>query len=146
MSLQESQFTKPLADLWSPGEDFLLKTLIEQGVRFADIANEIGRPRGACIGRANRLGFRHPDQTRNPVQARIRRMLEPYPLPPSVDEPVPANANLKPFLELKFDECKYPYGETALGESLLFCGAPRTHRAYCKFHHDLTHRKVNYES
>lgn len=136
MTLQELP-TKSL-DLWTPGEDLILKERVAEGISFILIACELGRSRGACIGRADRLDLHHPNQRKRSYHE--PHVIAPqYTLPVSVKEPVPADVNLKPLLELKFNECKYPYGEPAAGESFLFCGAPRTHKSYCAFHHNLTH-------
>lgn len=47
---------------WTHDEDQLLIELVKRGDSFASIANHyVDRTRDACLGRAYRLGLRHPD-------------------------------------------------------------------------------------
>lgn len=55
----------PAGDDWTHEEDQLLKELVQRGDSFASIANHyVDRTRDACLGRAHRLGLRHPDGSR----------------------------------------------------------------------------------
>lgn len=122
---------------WTPEEDALLRQRIAENIPFALIANELGRPRPSCIGRANRLGIAHPTQPNKPLP----RLPEPHKLPASVTEATPNNMNLVTLFDRAQDQCRYPYGDSALGEQVLFCGAPRAHKNYCAFHQNLCYRK-----
>lgn len=137
MTLQDtSQLSKPVIELWTPGEDEILKARVAEGVTYARIAMELGRQRGSCAARARRLGLKHPNQSKRPYVGPKSRI----PLSLSPDEHNP-DSQFKPFAELASHECRYPHGDDP--GSFLFCAAGRIDNSpYCQFHHDLTHRKV----
>lgn len=45
---------------WTAAKDQFMRAAIDLGVSHADIARKLGTTRNATIGRANRLGLKHP--------------------------------------------------------------------------------------
>ena len=102
--------------LWTEEENRILKKLWGSGMTARHIAAEIGRSRGAVIGRANRLGMSKPKA----------KKLEPI-------------VELAPLSQR--EGCQFPLGDYPYG----YCGKPTTPgmstKAYCSEHYNKCYRK-----
>lgn len=50
---------------WTPQMDRALRKAVAAGKTYSMIADELGKSRNACIGRAFRLGINHPSGARH---------------------------------------------------------------------------------
>jgi GcrA cell cycle regulator len=144
---------------WPSEHSKLLKKLTIQGYSFAQISVElweefkVSYSRNACIGKASRLGLVAKKASKPSIEG-VTRRARPVgkrsgpiattrlaPFPPSFTseisefrcvEVVPQNIRL---LDLKPDQCRWPYGEAA---PFTFCGHPVVHGSYCAPHHFLS--------
>jgi hypothetical protein len=101
-----------------------IKELLQNGLSFLQIANELGVTRGTVAGRITRMRQRGEiDNTYKPTDG--------ITVPPDKDV---GGIHL---LDLKEDDCRFPIGETIRG--IFFCGEPRrdARTRYCAKHHTI---------
>lgn len=105
-------------DLWTEEENRTLKRLWGSGMTARHIAAEIGRSRGAVIGRANRLGMSKP----------------------KAKKPEPIVVELAPLSQE--EGCQFPLGDYPYS----YCGKPTSPempstKVYCLEHYNKSYRK-----
>lgn len=132
-----------------------LRALFAAGLPFAEIAARLGVSRGACIGKAERLGLRRGEAAKHPRGPR-KRPGEPHPRPtttrepqraspPRQEEPMPApnfiamparTRRWRPLVECGPGDCRYPADCTDLRQpATRFCCAPVVAgKSWCKEH------------
>ena len=145
---------------WTDERVERLKTLWAAGLSCSKIASALGHvTRNAVIGKVTRLGLDlrgkggnyNGNQRSNPGPKSRPRVAKPAAITlrqPKVshespeikamrcDEITPLNVSL---LDLAHGQCRYPYGETGVGDGVLFCGHPAVKdRSYCASHFTLT--------
>lgn len=123
---------------WTSDEEALLiKCLAENPVKdFRDIAKIIGRPRNACIGKANRLGFQKPRSMR-PTRVKAPATSKPVKKPASTTAqlsappPPPVFPSMPvPLTSLRHGMCRWLRAEG------LYCGQPTSgpKKSFCDKH------------
>ena len=149
---------------WASVHSDALREYLALGMTYSAIARAINTKfnttysRNATIGRAKRMGLASTDRAKNCTpptprdqQPSLRRLREHYaaaskwfgPVFESVEVPKLRCVDLEPrrlsLLELKPDDCRYPYGGDEEGEAITFCGHPqREDSSYCTAHSHLT--------
>jgi GcrA cell cycle regulator len=143
------------ANNWAPEHSAALREFLAGGMSSSAIAAALNQKfgtsytRNAAISRSKRMGLAGPDQ----AVRRLERALNakpgrpkrsgkagkagdvlvresPAPASPRPAEPVKLRCvgispRLVSLLELKPDDCRYPYGGDKEGEPIVFCGHPR---------------------
>jgi GcrA cell cycle regulator len=157
------------ANNWAPEHSAALREFLAGGMSSSAIAAALNQKfgtsytRNAAISRSKRMGLSGPDQ----AVRRLERALNakpgrpkrsgkagkagdvlvresPAPASPRPAEPVKLRCvgispRLVSLLELKPDDCRYPYGGDKEGEPIVFCGHPRREgSSYCTPHFHLT--------
>ena len=148
---------------WAPDHSDALREYLAKGMSFAEAADAINArfdttySRNAVLGRAKRIGLvssyrpagmsSSPQQLNAPRLRKIReRAAESKPLTPAVERPdrvklrcVQIMPRHLPLIGLEPDDCRYPYGGDADGETITLCGHPRrAGSSYCIGHFHLT--------
>lgn len=130
---------------WTPQEDELLKSLIDEGNSASKCAAAIGRTRNAILGRCDRIGISFPARiTKHPRQPRKRpyvprgnhgkrRAPSYYDAPEIVANPVPYFQNTG---------CPEIVDMGTGVHDRLCCGAPR----FPGEHYCAHHCRINYQS
>lgn len=129
-----------MSSRWTEAKDAELKSRVETGASFAEIAAEMGITRSAVGGRAARLGLRSlnpPAPRKGQPKPRVER-------PKLARKPTPRRTILSEFrcveidplhitlFELEKDVCRAPYGDEA---PYTFCGRPTPEGlSYCVPH------------
>lgn len=147
---------------WTEEQVEKLRKLTDDGLSCSQIAAQLGTSRNSVIGKQHRVGIRSKrPSTQSVARAKPRksklypeRIFKPYTKStrkPPMDfdnyqsptmEVVPLKLSL---LELKADQCRYPYGEPS-NKDFFFCGLPAIEgRSYCLCHYQLTHTKGGWE-
>lgn len=130
---------------WTDDRLAVLKDCIDRKQSVGDAANLLHTTRGACSGKAHRMGWKfHSTSNHATRTGHVKpKRRPPFRLSaPNVDsvveQPLPSNAPLSLDLtiyELTGHTCKYPYGDNP---PMLFCGHPvEGESPYCSFHHRL---------
>ena len=149
---------------WPPEHSDALRAYLGRNMSFSEIAQAINArfntaySRSAVLGRARRIGVpgadRPDDRPRPPPTARqpdprqwreryVATLMRAIPKFEPVEtaklrcvEIVPRHVSL---LDLKPDDCRYPYGGDEEGEAITFCAHPRrAGSSYCAPHFQLT--------
>jgi len=101
-----------------------IKELLQNGLSFLQIANELGVTRGTVAGRVTRM------RQRGEIDNQYK---------PTAGRTVPPDSSVGGvhLLDLKEDECRFAIGETPRG--YFFCGEPRrdARTRYCAKHHTI---------
>ena len=119
---------------WTPEEDAVLLKMLGEGKTAKVVAEALGRPRNAVIGRSHRLrdaGKPMPQLGRKVKLSKpktVEMFLTCSESPPSLAQSL---------LELRHDQCRWPLETT-------FCEEIRQEgRAYCAAHRKLSFRPVS---
>lgn len=124
---------------WTPEEDAVLLKMLGEGKTAKVVAEALGRPRNAVIGRSHRLR-----DAGKPTPQGGRKVTIPKPKPKpkpkkgavflTCSESPPSLA--QSLLELRHDQCRWPLETT-------FCEEIRQEgRAYCAAHRKISFRPV----
>jgi GcrA cell cycle regulator len=139
------------AGKWTAEQDDALRKLHSEGCSGAQAAADINREfgtaysRSAIIGRSHRLGLTQPlvvKRMQKKAAAKVDNPPKPKPIKTFVAEAFVARAadvvpRHLPLLDLKPDDCRYPYGNGPFS----FCGHGKTAgSSYCFEHDCLTRR------
>lgn len=143
---------------WTPGEIVTLRTMWEDGQGAAVIGNKLKKSKNAIIGKAFRIGLKahvHANiKTGKPLLKEIKktRSKQADRYNPHMRTRKKAHTNARvapvltgcrkiPMLELKENDCRFPYGDT--DKSFRFCGAPREKgSSYCGHHHHICYTQA----
>lgn len=142
---------------WDDGAIETLRKMLADGAHFSAIAERTGATRGACIGKARRMGFKSqhapcvnssPRKPRKTGEGRkFPNSLTPYFnkwVAPPKPSPIEDVARVT-FFNLKNTSCRYPVGDPK-DESFGYCGLDEANqiagRPYCPGHHALVYVKA----
>jgi GcrA cell cycle regulator len=154
--------------IWAPEHCQALQDYRSRGLSYGEIARRLNAifgttyTRNAALGRGMRMGLPGPER---PPKRRLpgsqtqeqpkRARMEPRQVRRTAEliQSAPALARAKPvalrcvgitprllaLIELRPNDCRYPYGGDKDGEAITFCGHPKLPgTSYCAPHFDLT--------
>ncbi len=128
--------------LWTKERDAQLWELREQGFSFNQIAAQLGVSKGACIGRADRLGLRSTKRAAQP-RPKVARPVRNTPFVPlAAPLPVPAidqqSDNPVALLDLEPHHCRWPVNDAPY----MFCADVKIGgSSYCQRHFGIAHNR-----
>jgi GcrA cell cycle regulator len=154
--------------IWAPEHCQALRDYRARGLSYGEIARRLNATfgttytRNAALGRGVRMGLPSLERPRKRSLPRIetqkqpkRAGMEPFQGRPAAEltQSAPALARARPvtlrcvgvtprllsLIELRPNDCRYPYGGDKDGEAITFCGHPKLPgTSYCAPHFDLT--------
>jgi hypothetical protein len=150
---------------WTAEEDAELARLVSEGVSFTLISQKLNRPRNACIGRAHRMGLKHPNKkvstgSRNRANSqrpmaiikptvKLRVIMSDTPQDNAKPEVTTSGREPVSFLSLRSNQCHAPCDDFRCDDGLIkYCGEPvrKAGDAYCKRHHEMFFYKLQKRS
>lgn len=139
--------------LWTPPEVDRVKKLAAQGMTASQIAAEVGRTRNSVIGAIHRNKVQlltrsdpsavKPKPPRKSIGGHLKSLFfaskskqEPYREKPTATPP--DTKNYVPFLNRRYDQCKYIVEKR--GDNYYCCGASAVRSGWCEFHAAIVYR------
>lgn len=144
---------------WNAERDDQLRALHADGLRYSQIAAELGLSRNACIGRAARIGLRERPHTaglqsrphrasKKPMKRGVHKLIRSSThsngvrMIETIEQDLPMSRlcaadipleQRKQLLDLNSNDCRWPYGDPGKPD-FFFCGAPADCQPYCRMH------------
>jgi hypothetical protein len=129
-----------------PGIEDRLIELHAAGHSFREIAKMMSAEFGveltknAIVGRVHRLCLPlrvKPRECRQPRERKpIMIEIKPAAIVEAMEDPAPPPLSGIDFMELRFNDCRFPYGEFP---NYRYCGKPQHRRSYCEAHFRLSY-------
>lgn len=120
---------------WSDAELKTLRELVDLKYPYSEIAERIGRTRKACIGKANRMGWKVRVESQCAVATSKPVKIRKPTAPVSIKEtPILYNGDPIPLIDIRDGQCRWPHKS----DKFLCCGAKTNHgKSFCPEHQNI---------